>query len=222
MRDKSWLESAAERLCLWPRPPGGFGGNWKFGDAKPLSDLVGLVPVTVMESPERMLPPTNSLPPLLCPTPVGLAGDAASLGDTGGGDRGGLSKRDVSGDNEAPGLKVKLGRAGDLDGRSAASEFMLKVDRSWISMADSGRRPVALEKDDGAEAEEGLAGKTNGGFGSGGIVRGECGPENCDVEEVELSSITGREIACIEGSSKTCVLVAIIILSGPTVVAMLY
>lgn len=79
---------------------------------------------------------------------------------------------------------------------------MLKVDRSWISIADRGRRPVAREKDDGAEADEGLAGKTNGGFGNGGIVRGDRGSEE-DVEEVELSSIAGREIVCIEDCSKT-------------------
>lgn len=192
------------------------------GEAKPLSDLVGLVPVTVIESPDRMLPPTNSLPPLLCPTPVGLEGEGTSLGETGGGDRGGLRRELVSGDSEAPGLNVKLGSAGDFEGRSAGSAFMLKVDRPWVSIADSGRRPVALEKEDGAEADEGLAGKTKGGFGRGGIVRGERGPEKDVVEEAEVSSIAGKEIACIEGSSKTCVPVAPILLSGPTVVAMLY
>lgn len=93
------------------------GGGWKVGDAKPLSDLVGLVPVTVMESPERMLPPTNSLPPLLCPGPTSLEGDGTSLGDTGGGESGGLSNVVlVSGDSEAPGLNVKFGSAGDFEG----------------------------------------------------------------------------------------------------------
>jgi len=131
MRERSWLDSAADRLWAWPRRLAGFGGgSWKLGDAKPLSDLVGLVPVTVIESPERMLPPTNSLPPLRCPTPVGREGDGTSLGDTGGGDNGGLRSELVSGDSEAPGLNVKLGSAGDLEGRSAESAAMLKVDRS--------------------------------------------------------------------------------------------
>lgn len=71
-------------------------------------------------------------------------------------------------------------------------------------MADNGRRPVALEKDEGAEADEGLAGKTKGGFGRGGIVRGDrWGPEpEKDGVVEELSSIAGRGSDCIEGSSK--------------------
>lgn len=97
-------------------------------------------------------------------------GDGTSLGDTGGGESGGLSNA-ASGHSEAPGLNVKLGSAGDLLGRSKASPK--GEDRSLISIAESGLLPVAFEKDDGAEAEEGLAGKTKGGFGRGGIVRGD-------------------------------------------------
>jgi len=40
-------------------------------------------------------------------------------------------------------------------------------------MADFGRRPVARENDEGAEYDGGRAGKINGGFGSGSVVRGE-------------------------------------------------
>lgn len=88
----------------------------------PLSDLVGLVFVMVIASPLRMLPPTNSLPPLRCPWPEGRAG--TNLGELGAdGDCGGL-KNIVSGPGvggkAAPGLNEKDGRAGD---RSAGFSF---------------------------------------------------------------------------------------------------
>lgn len=66
---RSWLEMAADRRCLWPGPPGprrrGFEVSIgaRFGEANPPSDLVGLVLITVIESPVLMFPPTNSLPP---------------------------------------------------------------------------------------------------------------------------------------------------------------
>ncbi len=62
--ERSWLEIAADRL--WACPRRGLDGK-RVGEAMPLSDFVGLVPITVMESPDRTLPPTNSLPPRLCP-----------------------------------------------------------------------------------------------------------------------------------------------------------
>lgn len=41
------------------------------------------------------------------------------------------------------------------------------------SIADLGRLPVAREYEDGAEADIGLGGKTNGGFGGGAWERGD-------------------------------------------------
>jgi hypothetical protein len=71
-----------------------------------------------------------------------------------------------SGDNIAPGLKLKSGNA-DRACLSAFSAENPKL-KLGVSMADMGRRPVALEKDEGADAEPGgWAGKTNGGFGGG-------------------------------------------------------
>jgi hypothetical protein len=147
----------------------------------PLSDLVGLVFVTVMASPSRMLPPTNSLPPLRCPWPVGRV--AANRGEFGAeGDCGGLknmfSSAGVDG-TEAPGLNEKAGRAGDR-GASFSSSVPAFAAAARGSMADRGRRPVALENEDRAEEDDGRAGKTNGGFGGGGwgCDRGEaCGSE---------------------------------------------
>ena len=145
----------------------------------PLSDLVGLVFITVMASPSRMLPPTNSLPPLRCPWPVGRV--AASRGEFGAeGDCGGLrnmfSSPGVEG-REAPGLNEKAGRAGDR-GTGLSSSALAFAAALRGSMAERGRLPVALENEEGAEEDEGRAGKTNGGFGGGGCDRGDaCGSE---------------------------------------------
>ena len=73
--DRSWLDIAADRLWACPRRPG-LGTGASFGEAKPLSNLVGLVLRTVMASPALILPPTNSLPPRLWPAPEGLVGIA--------------------------------------------------------------------------------------------------------------------------------------------------
>ena len=44
---------------------------------------------------------------------------------------------------------------------------------SWGSSVDRARLPEAREYDDGAEDEDGRAGNTNGGFGSGTVDGGE-------------------------------------------------
>jgi hypothetical protein len=56
---RSWIEILLDSPRRWER----FGG-WKAGEAKPLSDFVGLVLMTAIELPSRSRPPTNSLPPL--------------------------------------------------------------------------------------------------------------------------------------------------------------
>lgn len=124
----------------------------------PLSDFVGLVLISVIDSPARNLPPTNSLPPLLWPAPDGLIGMAC--GDCG--DCGGLSSA-CSGEGApsivAPGLKLKLGRASDLDGRFSCLGAMVKA-RSSVSRVDLDLLPVALDKDEGADEVECRVGKT--------------------------------------------------------------
>lgn len=78
------------------------------GDAKPLSDLVGLVLMTVIDSPSLSFPPTNSLPPRLWPPRLGIVrGDAGEPGD-----RGGLIN-ELAGSEGALELKLNSGRGGD-------------------------------------------------------------------------------------------------------------
>lgn len=150
MEDRSWLEIAAD--LRWACPLGLFGlVGGKSGEAMPLSDFVGLVLKTVIESPARMFPPTNSLPPLRCPVPI-LAGIV--LGDSGtAGDCGGLKKEfsAIAGDGrDAPGLKEKAGSAGDLGLVFSFSEAIATIG-SGSSIVDRGRLPVARENDEGAE-----------------------------------------------------------------------
>jgi hypothetical protein len=64
-------------------------------------------------------------------------------------------------------LKENAGRAGDLSFGFSPSVEIIKPE-SCESTADRGRRPVAREKDEGADEEDGRAGKTKGGFGGGG------------------------------------------------------
>lgn len=135
--ERSWLESAAERRCAWPRRPAGLGGGM-VGDARPLSVFVGLVLMTAMASPPLILPPTYSLPPRLWPWPFGLAGIDC-------GESGGLSI-DESGLKTAPGLNENAGKVGDKDVEAASSSSSENPNcRSPDSMADRGRRPEALE-----------------------------------------------------------------------------
>jgi hypothetical protein len=64
----SWLESAAERRCACPRfPPCPDTGRAALGSrVSGAVVLVGLV-LSALETPNLESPPTNSLPPLLCP-----------------------------------------------------------------------------------------------------------------------------------------------------------
>ena len=79
---------------------------------------------------------------------------------------------------EAPGLNEKAGRFGDGETCFSSSPLMLSAELRG-SIADRGLLPVALENDEGAEEDDGRAGKTNGGFGGGrgdacGFERGAC------------------------------------------------
>jgi len=78
------------------------------------------------------------------------------------------------GGKEAPGLNEKDGRAGDRKAGFSSPIFIIEAALKG-SIADRGRRPVAREKEEGAEEDDGRTGKTNGGFG-GGFDRGDaCG-----------------------------------------------
>lgn len=186
----------------------------------PLSDFVGLVLRTVIVSPERMLPPTNSLPPLRCPVPEGLMG--IDRGDSGPGECGGLKKEASAigaGDSDAPGLKENDGRAGDL-GFPFSLSIAIDSPESFGSMADRGRLPVARENDDGAEYDDGRAGKTNGGFGRGsadfGDISGLAGPESCEDMPSRVGIAAKRPTNPL---SRPSVVGASAIMSGPAAAA---
>jgi len=57
-------------------------------------------------------------------------------------------------------------------------------------MADRGRLPVARETEDGAEAEDGRAGNTNGGFGGGTLDLGDASglAREVDCEDIVCSA----------------------------------
>jgi hypothetical protein len=82
-----------------------------------------------------------------------------------------FSRAGVAG-TEAPGLNENAGRFGDGDTCFSSSALMLSAELRG-SIADRGLLPVALENDEGAEEDDGRAGKTNGGFGGGGFGRGD-------------------------------------------------
>jgi hypothetical protein len=64
---RSWLEIAADRRCACPRLPLGPGiGRALLVSGASAVVLVGLV-LSALETPSLESPPTNSLPPLLCP-----------------------------------------------------------------------------------------------------------------------------------------------------------
>lgn len=182
----------------------------------PLSDLVGLVLVTVIISPERRVPPTNSLPPRRCPCPMFLGDEAAGAGDSGG-LRNVLSDGEV--DGSAPGLKEKEGSATGEAGRASFSTSLPKA-RSAVSIADRGRRPVARERDEGADEGEARAGKTKGGLGSGAPDRGEvwalgtgsfCSIMSSPAPGTDKCACAVRLKTSVLGVSTTC--------SGPAAVA---
>jgi hypothetical protein len=187
------------------------------GDGMPFSDLVGLVLRTVTASPERILPPTNSLPPLRCE--AGLIG--IDLGESGtGGDCGGTRKGlSREGGNAAPGLNENDGRAGDLGMLPSTSVVEIIKADSCASIAERGRLPVALEKDEGAEEEDGLAGNTKCGFGGGRAVRGDAWGASegrlCNAASTRVGSAYLRVVA----SSGLFAGGAPSIMSGPNVVA---
>lgn len=73
---------------------------------------------------------------------------------------------------DAPGLNEKAGRAGDL-GLYLSLSTVASKDGLCVSIADRGLLPVARENEEGADEEDGRAGKTNGGFGGGAVPFGE-------------------------------------------------
>lgn len=73
----------------------------------------------------------------------------------------------------APGLKLKSGNAGDREGLVSISIGRVGEPISRGSTVDRVRRPLAREKEDGAEEGEARAGKTKGGFGNGEFILGE-------------------------------------------------
>jgi hypothetical protein len=95
----SWLDTAPERLCACLLADDGIGN----GSAVVLVGLVLIAPST----PSRESPPTNSLPPRLCPRfpDAGVSG-AVSPGVSGGVD---ASLRPV----ESAALKLNVGSAAD-------------------------------------------------------------------------------------------------------------
>ena len=85
---------------------------------------------------------------------------------------------------EAPGLNEKAGKAGDR-GTDFSSSTLAFAATLRGSIADRGRLPAARGIEVGPEEEDGRAGKTNGGFGGGGFVRGDvCESEGSSWEAV--------------------------------------
>ena len=210
--DKSWPEMAAERRCTCPLLGGGLTGA-NVGDGRPPSDLVGLVLMTVMDSPVLTFPPTNSLPNLRCPCRAGMV--RGVIGETGGLNRELSEDVDAPGLKEksgraegpdcaseglvaaAPGLKLKSGSAEARDERKSAGSSLISKCCTGSSTTDLGRRPAALENDEDAD-EEGRAGNTKGGFGGGRSRREEsCELEKCDVEGIDLSKGVGIMMGCV-------------------------
>jgi hypothetical protein len=95
-----------------------------------------------------------------------------------------------AGGMDAPGLNEKAGRAGDREAGLLPSTLAVGPEFRG-SIAECGRLPVALEKEDGAEEDDGRGGKTNGGFGGGGCDRGDaCTFEGCTCWDA-ISPIVG-------------------------------
>lgn len=154
----------------------------------------------------------------------GLEGEGIERGDGVSGDMGGLKRVVVvSAARAAPGLKLKLGRAAGRPALMGAPTVSLFSAGSRGSMADRVLRPVALEKDDGADAGA-LAGKTKGGRGLAGIFRGEAAASSYAVSERSEASIESILGMCrVDWRSKASRLGTELsrAISGPNVVAIL-
>lgn len=68
---KSIGRSVAGMVADMPRRCPLRGGGWRVGTFMSNSFFGGLVLMTAMVLPSRRRPPTNSLPPLRCPWPIG-------------------------------------------------------------------------------------------------------------------------------------------------------
>lgn len=184
----------------------------------PLSDFVGLLFNTVTASPDLILPPTNSLPPLrwLMGRVGTVLGESGAEGDFGG-TRNALSAGAGEG-RAAPGLNEKAGSVGDLSLEVSLS-VVITSPGSWVSTADRGRRPVARERDDGAEDDDGRAGKTKGGFGGGGFDLGDVwgfgSDESGEVIPASVVAAKWRSVSPLKPSA----IDAPTIISGPIVAA---
>lgn len=91
---------------------------------------------------------------------------------------------------DAPGLNEKAGSAGDRAAGRSSSRFTGGAELRG-SIADRGRLPVALDREDGAEEDDGRTGKTNGGFGGGGFARGDAWGSERSAFEDAMSLIFG-------------------------------
>lgn len=119
----------------------------------------------------------------------------------------------AAGGNDAPGLNENAGRAGALEaGFSSPAAATARG-----SIADIGLRLGVREYEVEADDEDGRGGKTNGGFGGGGLERGnDCGGF-ADFASVLVESAAKR---AIEPSRGEFGVGGSIIMSGPVVVAM--
>jgi hypothetical protein len=156
----SWLDNAADRRCACPRFPEGPGtgsallGSSVVGSAAFV--LVGLV-LRALIKPSLESPPTNSLPPLLCPLRGVSAGEAASTV----GSEGDSCKPDV-----LSALKEKLGRADVV--LLCAPPVLPGCAPGTPRCIDIGRRredPEPICRFDGL-GPLGCIGKENDGFGT--------------------------------------------------------
>jgi hypothetical protein len=125
---------------------------------------------------------------------VSAAEAAPGLKEKSGSGRGDLDWVLLPG-SSTPGLNEKSGRAESLLWRegpgNAAASPPKSNDLCGDSTADLGRRPVALESEEGAEDEDGRTGKTKGGFGSGVSMRGD----NCESPEATTEEALDSSIA---------------------------
>lgn len=118
------------------------------GGGRTPSPFVGLVLIKPRPAPDLPSPPINSLPPLLCPP--GLEGIAlVAPGEVG--DCGGLEVPEPS-CADAARLKLKLGKGGGGDRPGPLGRLRIEPESSPCkSNVCLCPRPVAFDKDDGAE-----------------------------------------------------------------------